>query len=60
MEGGIPYIEDILRFNSEVNRFLQFNRYNNKGVHCTHGLNITGYMIDVCGRDTAAAIEMFF
>ncbi|ARE67303.1 SWPV2-ORF080 [Shearwaterpox virus] len=64
--GKIPYIEDVLRFNSEVNRFLQFNRDNNKliGVHCTHGLNRTGYMIcrymiEVCGIDPAAAIEMF-
>uniref|UniRef100_A0AAT9UPT5 DSP DUSP11 n=1 Tax=Condorpox virus TaxID=3049970 RepID=A0AAT9UPT5_9POXV len=64
--GQIPTIDDMNRFSLEVNRFLEVNRSNNKliGVHCTHGLNRTGYMIcrymiEVYGINPIAAIEMF-
>lgn len=66
-EGGhVPSDAAILGFKRAVRRFLRENRDNDKliGVHCTHGLNRTGYLvcrylIDVDGLNPAAAIELF-
>ncbi|XP_014747572.1 PREDICTED: RNA/RNP complex-1-interacting phosphatase [Sturnus vulgaris] len=62
----IPNRKTILRFKYLVKRFLTANKDNDKliGVHCTHGLNRTGYLvcrylIDVEGMDPNAAIELF-
>ncbi|KAK0156431.1 RNA/RNP complex-1-interacting phosphatase [Merluccius polli] len=62
----VPSEETILSFKQAVNSFLQDNKDNDKliGVHCTHGLNRTGYLvcrylIDVDGVDPKKAIELF-
>ncbi|KAK7895314.1 hypothetical protein WMY93_020639 [Mugilogobius chulae] len=62
----IPKDETILSFKRAVHCFLQENADNDKliGVHCTHGLNRTGYLIcryliDVDGVDPRKAIELF-
>ncbi|KAJ8347067.1 hypothetical protein SKAU_G00284680 [Synaphobranchus kaupii] len=63
---SVPSDPTILSFKRAVSRFLRENEDNDKliGVHCTHGLNRTGYlvcryMIDVDGMDPAEAIELF-
>nr|XP_056716084.1 RNA/RNP complex-1-interacting phosphatase [Euleptes europaea] len=62
----VPDNETVLKFKSVVNQFLMENQHNDKliGVHCTHGLNRTGYLvcrylIDVEGMDPNMAIELF-
>lgn len=62
----IPSDATILTFKRTVCRFLRENSDNDKliGVHCTHGLNRTGYLIcryliDVDGVDPLEAIELF-
>ncbi|XP_045914844.1 RNA/RNP complex-1-interacting phosphatase-like isoform X2 [Micropterus dolomieu] len=62
----VPSGAAILSFKRAVRCFLRENRDNDKliGVHCTHGLNRTGYLvcrylIDVDGLDPAEALEMF-
>ncbi|KAJ3605643.1 hypothetical protein NHX12_027688 [Muraenolepis orangiensis] len=62
----VPSNDTILSFKQAVHRFLQDNKDNDKliGVHCTHGLNRTGYLvcrylIDVDGVDPKKAIELF-
>ncbi|TRZ12344.1 hypothetical protein HGM15179_014764 [Zosterops borbonicus] len=62
----IPNRKTILRFKYLVKKFLMHNKDNDKliGVHCTHGLNRTGYLvcrylIDVEGMEPNAAIELF-
>ncbi|KAM4724809.1 RNA/RNP complex-1-interacting phosphatase-like isoform 1-T2 [Anableps anableps] len=62
----VPSDEAILSFKRAVRQFLKENQNNNKliGVHCTHGLNRTGYLIcryliDVDGLDPAAALQLF-
>uniref|UniRef100_U3JBX5 RNA/RNP complex-1-interacting phosphatase n=1 Tax=Ficedula albicollis TaxID=59894 RepID=U3JBX5_FICAL len=62
----IPNRKTILRFKYLVKKFLTANKDNDKliGVHCTHGLNRTGYLvcrylIDVEGMEPNAAIELF-
>ncbi|XP_072310651.1 RNA/RNP complex-1-interacting phosphatase [Eucyclogobius newberryi] len=62
----IPSDETILNFKRAVHRFLHENADNDKlvGVHCTHGLNRTGYLIcryliDVDGVEPHKAIELF-
>ncbi|XP_062366565.1 RNA/RNP complex-1-interacting phosphatase isoform X2 [Cinclus cinclus] len=62
----IPNRRTILRFKYLVKKFLSANKDNDKliGVHCTHGLNRTGYLvcrylIDVEGMEPNAAIELF-
>ncbi|XP_036383674.1 RNA/RNP complex-1-interacting phosphatase-like isoform X2 [Megalops cyprinoides] len=59
----VPSDPTILRFKKAVNRFLRENNNNDKliGVHCTHGLNRTGYLvcrylIDVEGMVPSEAI----
>ncbi|NXX99015.1 DUS11 phosphatase, partial [Centropus bengalensis] len=62
----IPNRNTIFRFRCVVKKFLRNNQDNDKliGVHCTHGLNRTGYLvcrylIDVEGMEPNAAIELF-
>ncbi|XP_070840656.1 RNA/RNP complex-1-interacting phosphatase-like [Chaetodon trifascialis] len=62
----VPSDATILSFKRAVRWFLKENRDNDKliGVHCTHGLNRTGYLIcrylmDVDGLDAPAALELF-
>ncbi|XP_038022783.2 RNA/RNP complex-1-interacting phosphatase isoform X2 [Anas acuta] len=62
----IPNNQTIFQFKSVVKNFLRDNKDNDKliGVHCTHGLNRTGYLvcrylIDVEGMEPNAAIELF-
>ncbi|KAM7392384.1 hypothetical protein PAMA_007480 [Pampus argenteus] len=62
----IPSDDTILSFKRAVRRFLHDNADNDKliGVHCTHGLNRTGYLIcryliDVDGMDPEEAVELF-
>uniref|UniRef100_A0A8C6WMD4 RNA/RNP complex-1-interacting phosphatase n=1 Tax=Neogobius melanostomus TaxID=47308 RepID=A0A8C6WMD4_9GOBI len=62
----IPSDAAILSFKRAVRQFLRENIDNDKliGVHCTHGLNRTGYLIcryliDVDGVDPIQAIELF-
>ncbi|XP_075766767.1 RNA/RNP complex-1-interacting phosphatase isoform X2 [Pelodiscus sinensis] len=62
----VPDNETIFKFKCAVKEFLRENRDNDKliGVHCTHGLNRTGYLvcrylIDVEGMDPNVAIELF-
>ncbi|XP_042328494.1 RNA/RNP complex-1-interacting phosphatase [Sceloporus undulatus] len=62
----VPDNETIHQFKSVVKKFLMENQHNDKliGVHCTHGLNRTGYLvcrylIDVEGMDPNKAIELF-
>ncbi|MCJ8742668.1 hypothetical protein PDJAM_G00085010 [Pangasius djambal] len=60
----VPSDSTILSFKKAVRRFLHDNQNNDKliGVHCTHGLNRTGYLvcrylIDVDGVEPHDAIE---
>nr|DBA32037.1 TPA: hypothetical protein GDO54_007788 [Pyxicephalus adspersus] len=62
----VPTDNVIHEFKSIVKQFLSENPDNDKlvGVHCTHGLNRTGYlvcryMIDVLGMVPSEAIEKF-
>ncbi|KAM8972350.1 RNA/RNP complex-1-interacting phosphatase [Pelodytes ibericus] len=62
----VPSDEVIYQFKCIVRNFLRENSENDKliGVHCTHGLNRTGYLvcrylIDVVGMVPADAIEKF-
>lgn len=62
----IPSDETILSFKRAVRRFLRDNDDNDKliGVHCTHGLNRTGYLIcryliDVDGMEPKEAVRLF-
>ncbi|NXA43854.1 DUS11 phosphatase, partial [Eudromia elegans] len=62
----IPNSQTIYQFKCVVKDFLRDNKDNDKliGVHCTHGLNRTGYLvcrylIDVDGMEPNAAIELF-
>ncbi|KAM6294616.1 RNA/RNP complex-1-interacting phosphatase [Aegotheles albertisi] len=62
----IPNRQTIFQFKCVVKKFLNDNKDNDKliGVHCTHGLNRTGYLvcrylIDVEGMEPNAAIELF-
>uniref|UniRef100_A0A8D0H9S0 Tyrosine specific protein phosphatases domain-containing protein n=1 Tax=Sphenodon punctatus TaxID=8508 RepID=A0A8D0H9S0_SPHPU len=43
----VPDHETIFKFKSAVKKFLKENQDNDKliGVHCTHGLNRTGYLV---------------
>ncbi|KAM3874214.1 RNA/RNP complex-1-interacting phosphatase-like [Diretmus argenteus] len=63
---AIPSDATILSFKRVIRRFLRDNANNDKliGVHCTHGLNRTGYLvcrylIDVDGVDPKEAVELF-
>ncbi|KAM6191376.1 RNA/RNP complex-1-interacting phosphatase isoform 2-T2 [Sarcoramphus papa] len=62
----IPNRHTIFQFKCVVKKFLRDNKDNDKliGVHCTHGLNRTGYLvcrylIDVEGMEPNTAIELF-
>uniref|UniRef100_A0A8D3AA36 RNA/RNP complex-1-interacting phosphatase n=1 Tax=Scophthalmus maximus TaxID=52904 RepID=A0A8D3AA36_SCOMX len=62
----VPSDATILSFKRAVRRFLKDNADNDTlvGVHCTHGLNRTGYLIcryliDVDGMDPHAAVKLF-
>ncbi|XP_035754802.1 RNA/RNP complex-1-interacting phosphatase [Egretta garzetta] len=62
----IPNKHTIFQFKCIVKKFLRDNKDNDKliGVHCTHGLNRTGYLvcrylIDVEGMEPNTAIELF-
>ncbi|XP_071355579.1 RNA/RNP complex-1-interacting phosphatase-like [Trachinotus anak] len=62
----VPSEVAILSFKRAVRHFLKENQDNDKliGVHCTHGLNRTGYLvcrylIDVEGMDPPSAVELF-
>lgn len=62
----VPSNAAILSFKQAVRCFLKENWDNDKliGVHCTHGLNRTGYLvcrylIDVDGIDPRVALELF-
>ncbi|XP_019745713.1 RNA/RNP complex-1-interacting phosphatase [Hippocampus comes] len=62
----VPADGPVLAFKQAVRQFLRDNVHNDKliGVHCTHGLNRTGYMIcryliDVDEMDPAKAIKLF-
>ncbi|XP_004482114.3 RNA/RNP complex-1-interacting phosphatase [Dasypus novemcinctus] len=62
----VPNDDTIFKFKCAVNGFLKENKDNDKliGVHCTHGLNRTGYLIcryliDVEGMRPDDAIELF-
>ncbi|KAM6179378.1 RNA/RNP complex-1-interacting phosphatase [Erethizon dorsatum] len=62
----VPNDNTIFKFKCAVNKFLKENKDNDKliGVHCTHGLNRTGYLIcryliDVEGMRPDDAIELF-
>ncbi|XP_037608118.1 RNA/RNP complex-1-interacting phosphatase isoform X9 [Sebastes umbrosus] len=62
----VPSDDTILSFKRTVRSFLRDNAENDKliGVHCTHGLNRTGYLIcryliDVDGMDPEEAVELF-
>ncbi|KAG7322820.1 hypothetical protein KOW79_014166 [Hemibagrus wyckioides] len=62
----VPSDSTILSFKKAVRRFLRDNQNNDKliGVHCTHGLNRTGYLvcrylIDVDGVEPHKAIDLF-
>jgi len=62
----VPSDPTILSFKRAVRRFLRDNENNGNliGVHCTHGLNRTGYLvcrylIDVDGIEPVKAIELF-
>ncbi|XP_076876025.1 RNA/RNP complex-1-interacting phosphatase [Brachyhypopomus gauderio] len=62
----VPSDDTILSFKKAVRRFLHDNENNDKliGVHCTHGLNRTGYLvcrylIDVDGVEPREAIDLF-
>lgn len=62
----VPSDDTILSFKRAVHQFLRDNEDNDKliGVHCTHGLNRTGYLIcryliDVDGMDPTEAVDLF-
>uniref|UniRef100_A0A8D2HXH4 RNA/RNP complex-1-interacting phosphatase n=1 Tax=Urocitellus parryii TaxID=9999 RepID=A0A8D2HXH4_UROPR len=62
----VPDNNTIFKFKCAVSGFLKENKDNDKliGVHCTHGLNRTGYLIcryliDVEGMRPDDAIELF-
>ncbi|XP_011356447.1 RNA/RNP complex-1-interacting phosphatase [Pteropus vampyrus] len=62
----VPDDDTIFKFKCAVNGFLKENKDNDKliGVHCTHGLNRTGYLIcryliDVEDMRPDDAIELF-
>ncbi|KAM9720773.1 RNA/RNP complex-1-interacting phosphatase isoform 2-T2 [Dama dama] len=62
----VPDDDTIFKFKNAVNGFLKQNKDNDRliGVHCTHGLNRTGYLIcryliDVEGMRPDDAIELF-
>uniref|UniRef100_A0A8C3WMV1 RNA/RNP complex-1-interacting phosphatase n=1 Tax=Catagonus wagneri TaxID=51154 RepID=A0A8C3WMV1_9CETA len=62
----VPDDNTIFKFKCAVNGFLKENKDNDRliGVHCTHGLNRTGYLIcryliDVEGMKPDDAIELF-
>ncbi|KAL6096352.1 dusp11 [Pungitius sinensis] len=62
----VPSDKTILSFKRAVGVFLRDNADNDMliGVHCTHGLNRTGYLIcryliDVDGMDPKEAVELF-
>ncbi|KAM7335093.1 hypothetical protein ACRRTK_005570 [Alexandromys fortis] len=62
----VPDNGTIFKFKCAVKEFLKKNKDNDKliGVHCTHGLNRTGYLIcryliDVEGMRPDDAIELF-
>ncbi|XP_058539656.1 RNA/RNP complex-1-interacting phosphatase isoform X2 [Neofelis nebulosa] len=62
----VPDDDTIFKFKCAVDEFLKENKDNDKliGVHCTHGLNRTGYLIcryliDVEGMRPDDAIELF-
>ncbi|XP_007430928.2 RNA/RNP complex-1-interacting phosphatase-like [Python bivittatus] len=62
----VPNNATVSKFKSAVKKFLKENQHNDKliGVHCTHGLNRTGYLvcrylIDVEGMDPNRAVELF-
>lgn len=62
----VPNDATILSFKKAVRHFLRDNGSNDKliGVHCTHGLNRTGYLIcryliDVDGMKPQIAINLF-
>ncbi|XP_053944884.1 RNA/RNP complex-1-interacting phosphatase isoform X2 [Cuculus canorus] len=62
----IPNRHTVFQFRRVVKKFLRNNKDNDKliGVHCTHGLNRTGYLvcrylIDVEGMEPNTAIELF-
>ncbi|XP_017285182.2 RNA/RNP complex-1-interacting phosphatase isoform X1 [Kryptolebias marmoratus] len=62
----VPSNTAILSFKRAVRQFLKENKNNDNliGVHCTHGLNRTGYLvcrylIDVDGLQPSAALELF-
>ncbi|XDC53174.1 hypothetical protein R6Z07M_004356 [Ovis aries] len=62
----VPDDDTIFKFKTAVNGFLKENKDNDRliGVHCTHGLNRTGYLIcryliDVEGMRPDDAIELF-
>ncbi|XP_072004920.1 RNA/RNP complex-1-interacting phosphatase isoform X2 [Engystomops pustulosus] len=62
----VPSDNVIAEFTSTVTQFLTQNSENDKlvGVHCTHGLNRTGYLvcrylIDVLSMEPSEAIEKF-
>lgn len=62
----VPDNNTIFKFKCAVKEFLKKNKDNDKliGVHCTHGLNRTGYLIcryliDVEGMRPDDAIELF-
>lgn len=64
--GKLPAKEKIKFFYSSIDRFLAQNENNDKiiGVHCTHGLNRTGffickYLIDRQGWKAEDAIQKF-
>lgn len=62
----VPSDDTILSFKRAVCSFLRENKENDKliGVHCTHGLNRTGYLIcryliDVDRMDPREAVQLF-
>lgn len=62
----VPDDDTIFKFKCAVTGFLKENKDNDKliGVHCTHGLNRTGYLIcryliDVEGMRPDDAVELF-
>ncbi|XP_072410335.1 RNA/RNP complex-1-interacting phosphatase-like [Chiloscyllium punctatum] len=62
----VPTAKTILTFKQAVQNFLSDNKDNDKlvGVHCTHGVNRTGYLIcryliDVDGMEPHNAINLF-
>ncbi|XP_051496718.1 RNA/RNP complex-1-interacting phosphatase [Apus apus] len=62
----VPSSQTFSQFKCVVKKFLRDNKDNDKliGVHCTHGLNRTGYLvcrylIDVEGMEPNTAIELF-